>query len=230
MHHPSGLDPALARCELAFPPRPAAGASSRHGSWCEHRRAHDEADPTPATPRAPVEAAPAPATGPRHGPAPAGACEQAARLRERLSDSGMSTHQLWLEHLHLHLGADLHLAPVHDALAGALAGGPLRRGPRARRPGPRPARGPGPYPLRPAPTRGHRLLKARPRPPGRTAGTGTTPADRGRRSPCRRSRSARSSGLTSGAATGTCGSRVASAGRCWSPDDAVAQRQGLDGA
>lgn len=49
-------------------------------------------------------------------PGPAGDPSVAARLRARLSASGMSIRQLWLEHLHL--GADLGLDQVRDALTG----------------------------------------------------------------------------------------------------------------
>lgn len=55
--------------------------------------------------------------GPSPAPAPAVDPSVAARLRARLSASGMSTRQLWLEHLHL--GADLELDQVRDALTGA---------------------------------------------------------------------------------------------------------------
>jgi len=81
----------------------------RADRWCRTWRPTVVVDPSPL--------AGADREGSRTaGPAPSRA--RAAELRSALDAGGVTTHQLWCEHLHL--GADLSLAQVVDALAGRL--------------------------------------------------------------------------------------------------------------
>jgi len=57
-------------------------------------------------------------SGPAGAPVGLAAAARAAHLRSALASTGMTTEDLWLQHLHL--GADLLLHQVADALAGRL--------------------------------------------------------------------------------------------------------------